>query len=107
MPRCDEKIQPLLIWKALADYQNGVMDAMIACGQNEVLNKVERARFESRKIDGPDLTLKSWNEAHVNRVLSQSTSLNEAAKTLGVNQSTLWRWRQKSAGNIIPLQQVG
>ena len=44
---------------------------------------------------GDPVTLEMVEEQHIRRILARSTSLQEAARTLGVDQATLWRRRKK------------
>ncbi len=44
---------------------------------------------------GAKVTLEALEEAHIRRVLAESTSLVEAAESLGIDQATLYRKRKK------------
>jgi two-component system, NtrC family, response regulator AlgB len=46
---------------------------------------------------GDPVTLDKVKELHIRRVLATSKSLEEAAKTLGIDVVTLWRMRKKLA----------
>jgi transposase-like protein len=45
---------------------------------------------------GGDFTLAEIKQAHVERVLARAATAAEAARILGINSSTLWRWRNGS-----------
>jgi NtrC-family two-component system response regulator AlgB len=59
----------------------------------------ERMLGQSRKAGlpriGGDLTLEELERQHILAVLSRTTSLEEAARILGIDSSTLWRKRKK------------
>jgi NtrC-family two-component system response regulator AlgB len=40
-------------------------------------------------------SLEEMEREHIARVLSESTTLDEAAETLGINATTLWRKRKR------------
>jgi NtrC-family two-component system response regulator AlgB len=44
---------------------------------------------------GDRVTLEKIEEEHIRRVLATTTSLQEAADVLGIDQATLWRRRKK------------
>jgi len=44
---------------------------------------------------GDPVTIAKVEEQHIRRVLAKAKSLQEAARTLGVDQATLWRRRKK------------
>ena len=44
---------------------------------------------------GDPVTIEKIEEQHIRRVLAKAKSLQEAARTLGVDQATLWRRRKK------------
>ena len=44
---------------------------------------------------GDPVTIEKVEEQHIRRVLAKAKSLQEAARTLGVDQATLWRRRKK------------
>jgi NtrC-family two-component system response regulator AlgB len=45
-------------------------------------------------VGGP-FSLAELEEAHVRRVIAQSATLEEAARTLGIDRATLWRKRKE------------
>jgi NtrC-family two-component system response regulator AlgB len=45
--------------------------------------------------EGEILTLEQLEKKHIQNVLQNATDLQEAAKTLGINPSTLWRKRKR------------
>ncbi len=44
---------------------------------------------------GPDASLDEVERDHILRVLAESPTLEDAAETLGINFSTLWRNRKR------------
>jgi NtrC-family two-component system response regulator AlgB len=44
---------------------------------------------------GSDVTLDELEREHIRRVLARSTTLEDAARTLGIDDSTLWRKRKR------------
>jgi NtrC-family two-component system response regulator AlgB len=44
---------------------------------------------------GGDVTLETVEREHILRVMQRSPSLEDAARTLGIDASTLWRRRKK------------
>jgi NtrC-family two-component system response regulator AlgB len=47
---------------------------------------------------GDLVTLEAIDDAHRERVIARTSSLEEAAQVLGVDRATLWRWRKKRQG---------
>jgi two-component system, NtrC family, response regulator AlgB len=58
-----------------------------------------RRRPESKPARHPDVShlasLEDLERAHVERVLAQSATFDEAAELLGINLTTLWRKRKR------------
>ena len=44
---------------------------------------------------GASVSLEQLEEAHIRRIVEQTTSLSEAAQVLGIDQATLYRKRKK------------
>ncbi|HUF63846.1 MAG TPA: sigma-54 dependent transcriptional regulator [Verrucomicrobiales bacterium] len=44
---------------------------------------------------GDLITMENLNQAHMRLILHQSKTLSEAARTLGIDHATLYRWRKK------------
>jgi NtrC-family two-component system response regulator AlgB len=71
---------------------------LLAPGRTLRMEHMPRRFEDTRGAPKPaeeNLTLAELEEKHIRRVLSQDLPLEEAAKTLGINASTLWRKRKK------------
>jgi NtrC-family two-component system response regulator AlgB len=47
---------------------------------------------------GGDFSLEDIEKEHISRVVARSATLDDAAATLGIDTSTLWRKRKKYEG---------
>ena len=80
------------------ELRNVIERAVILCKGSEI--EMEQLPFSiAPKILAPSIgelvTLEKIEEEHLRRVLASTTSLDEAAKILGIDASTLWRKRKQ------------
>jgi NtrC-family two-component system response regulator AlgB len=85
----------------IRELRNVVERAIILCQSEQVGmdhlpgNLVGLAGGTAATEVGDPIALDSLEEIHIRRVLAKSKSLEEAAKTLGIDLATLWRRRKK------------
>ena len=58
----------------------------------------ESARRAAKPVLGGDFSIDSVEREHILSVLARSATLEDAAKVLGVDVSTLWRKRKRYEG---------
>ena len=80
------------------ELRNAIEHAVIFCRSDRI--DVEHLPTNLTPIQvppqiGDDVSLAQVEELHIRRVLASSKSLDEAAKTLGIDVATLWRRRRK------------
>jgi NtrC-family two-component system response regulator AlgB len=84
----------------IRELRNAIERAVILSGAKTIqvddLPHIKASSVSQPSI-GDNLTLAEIEELHIKKILSESSSLHEAAKTLGIDQATLWR-RRKSYG---------
>lgn len=82
----------------LRELRNVIERAVILCKGNEITPDLFPFGQTQRPRDvqvGDPVTVDQIKQAHVRRILASSRSLEEAAKTLGLDAVTLWRLRKK------------
>jgi NtrC-family two-component system response regulator AlgB len=85
----------------IRELRNVVERAIILCQTEQVGidllpgNLAGHAVGSAETEVGDPISLDSLEEIHIRRVLAKSKSLEEAAKTLGIDLATLWRRRKK------------
>ncbi|MDF3818494.1 sigma-54 dependent transcriptional regulator [Leptospira sp. 96542] len=82
----------------IRELRNSIERAVILCNQSfiakEDLSEKNSVASTKSKIGDP-VSLEEIKDAHIKAVLLNSNSVQEAARTLEVDQATLWRFRQK------------
>ncbi len=82
----------------IRELRNVIERAVILCQGDRVtpdLLPFGRTSRESETVVGDPVSIEKIKELHVRRVLAVSKSLEEAARTLGVDVATLWRFRKR------------
>jgi len=82
----------------IRELRNVIERAVILCRADRItadLLPFGKASNEPETLVGDPVTLEKLKELHIRRVLATSKSLEEAAKTLGIDVVTLWRLRKK------------
>jgi NtrC-family two-component system response regulator AlgB len=85
----------------IRELRNVVERALILCQSEQIGVEHLPASFaqSDQSIDpvqvGDRVPLDKLEETHIRRVLAKSKSLDDAAKTLGIDLATLWRRRKK------------
>jgi NtrC-family two-component system response regulator AlgB len=76
------------------ELENAIERAVILSQGEELGAPLEPSGLRPTPAAGGAVTLAELEEAHVRRVLARSVSLDEAARTLGIDPSTLYRKRR-------------
>jgi len=82
----------------IRELRNVIERAAILCQAERIGLEHLPANFAPQEIRvnvGDAVSLDKLEELHIRRVLAQTRSLDEAAKTLGIDLATLWRRRKK------------
>ena len=80
------------------ELQNTIERACIFCREKEIGVNHLPEHLSERHVEaelGDLVSLEAIEERHIRRVLSATSSLQEAATILGIDQATLWRRRKK------------
>jgi NtrC-family two-component system response regulator AlgB len=82
----------------IRELRNAIERAAILCKSDkigvELLPSNTAAQSEADALGDP-ISLDKLEELHIRRILARAKSLDEAAKTLGIDVATLWRRRRK------------
>jgi NtrC-family two-component system response regulator AlgB len=82
----------------IRELRNAIERAVILCKSErigvEYLPSNLVAQSEETALGDP-ISLDRLEELHIRRILARSKSLDDAAKTLGIDVATLWRRRRK------------
>jgi len=83
----------------IRELQNVIERAVILCSHEEIdvdlLSIAEAAERKARPRIGDPLSLEEVERSHIRGVMANSVSLDAAAKTLGIDVSTLYRKRKE------------
>jgi NtrC-family two-component system response regulator AlgB len=82
----------------IRELRNVVERAVILCTGERIGLEYMPANVAARSQEmglGDPISLNKLEELHIRRVLARSKSLDDAAKTLGIDAATLWRRRRK------------
>jgi len=83
----------------IRELQNVIERAVILCSHEEIdvdmLSIAEAAERKARPRIGDPLSLEEVERSHIRGVMATSPSLDAAAKTLGIDVSTLYRKRKE------------
>ena len=83
----------------IRELQNVIERAVILCSNEEIdidlLSIAEAAERKARPRIGDPLSLEEVERSHIRGVMANSVSLDAAAKTLGIDVSTLYRKRKE------------
>jgi len=83
----------------IRELQNVIERAVILCSQEaidvDMLSIAEAAERKARPRIGDPLSLEEMERSHIRGVMANSVSLDAAAKTLGIDVSTLYRKRKE------------
>ena len=83
----------------IRELQNVIERAVILCSAEQIdvdlLSISESAERRSRPRIGDALSLEELERSHIRGVMANSSSLDHAAKTLGIDVSTLYRKRKQ------------
>ncbi len=86
----------------LRELRNVIERAVILSSGGEIVMADLPEQFSARCGSGAQvgarLTLEALENEHIRRIIASSKSLEEAARTLGIDPATLYRKRQKMAG---------
>jgi len=80
------------------ELQNMMERAVILCRSRQIgiellaLGRIESAKHEA--VPGAAMSLEALERMHIERILATSENLDAAAKTLGIDASTLYRKRK-------------
>jgi NtrC-family two-component system response regulator AlgB len=84
------------------ELRNAIERAAILCGGVRIGPEALPERIAASKVDTPfvggDFTLEDVEREHMTRVLDRAPTLEEGARVLGIDTSTLWRKRKKLDG---------
>jgi two-component system, NtrC family, response regulator AlgB len=83
----------------IRELHNVVERAALLCPDGEIGVQYLPSEFTAPKSSGgesaDDLSLEKMEELHIRKILAKSKSLDEAARTLGIDLATLYRRRRK------------
>jgi two-component system, NtrC family, response regulator AlgB len=82
------------------ELRNAIERAAVLCSRDvinpdDLPDSLFREQGQAPAEAGPKVSLDEVEREHILRVLSQSATLEEAAATLGINVTTLWRRRKR------------
>jgi NtrC-family two-component system response regulator AlgB len=84
----------------IRELRNAIERAAVLCAGDVITpeylpDSVFRQPPDAASTPGPAATLEQVEREHILRVLNESATLEDAAATLGINTSTLWRKRKR------------
>jgi NtrC-family two-component system response regulator AlgB len=83
----------------IRELRNALERAVILCPGHLIAPELLPERIVARAAGAPfvggDFTLESIEREHILRVLARTTTLDDAARILGIDPSTLWRKRKR------------
>lgn len=89
----------------LRELHNAAERCVILCSDQEIRlqdlpENIRGAASDDRPVSGPqaiggDFTLQELEDEHIKRILARAPSIEQAAKTLGIDTATLYRKRKK------------
>jgi NtrC-family two-component system response regulator AlgB len=94
------KAQAILIsnqWNGNVRELENAMERAVLLSKNTTIDVKDLPEeiYRPSVSEGEILTLEQLEKKHIQNVLQNATDLQEAAKTLGINPSTLWRKRKR------------